>query len=987
MYCWGEAKLQELNILAKKDMCHNFDAVGLQKAVLTKAIRHLSIGDEVTAILWENGFASVAIRKQNGSRWKKISLTRNGNIVAVCVGATHAILLTKKGALLHWSSSDVSSVPKCLANVQNRQVVQIACGDNHSVALIKDGQVFTWGQNSNGQLGLGKGEPSTMSPQPLKSLAGIPLSQISAGGDHTFALSLSGAVFGWGKNSAGQLGLGDLSDRPEPVDVSCLSLKKTIFISCGVEHTAILVKDGVVFTCGSGRYGQLGHNSFRDELRPRLVAELWGSKVSQIACGRYHTLALVESQGTIYAFGCGEQGQLGSGQTDNQAVPLPVDIPQEQNSEGAIKRIFAGANQSFALKKSGEDWVASHPNFDQIKMTWELNFEIADRWISSNSKSWTMTKRNITKILSSVSCVNGSFLEKSSDKHYSTSEYQCGLDLSMARQFFEKLSQSEKVLKEVESVVQQHLLPSLSPSPAGVEGLRVYLILPELLRVLLKQHRGTDLTVLLAEAILRLHPDSLRILERYWSRIGYSFFRTVVKNFHSVSKNSSQSSKKVAEMLQKLYAVNSLRHSRLNDSHFHIKEINNFLFELELMARQEYFNIFFWGESSKFYTEVIQYLTAFPCIFDMEAKQKVFQLNVTSNSVQDRLTGIIPQTNHNTLRVQRQTLLKDTFEYLQRNIHDFHMPLKVKFVEENGIDDGGISQEFFRLLSKALISEDCNLLLEIFEESELVWFMSDECKSVDVYMDIGTIFGMALYNQCLVNIPFPSALFKKLLGERPTLRDLEELSPCQARCLKALLDYEDEELELLEQDFRVKGQDLIPNGGEVFVTKGNRKKFVDLYVDFVFNKSMARQFEAFAEGFGRACPEQTWRMFSPDELRMLICGEAKYEWEDLRKVAKYERCESSDLLILNFWRVLFELSKEDQLKFLSFIYGTDRIPIGGLAKRDMRIVRLNMDNPDEYFPLANACYGVLQLPNYSSVDILRDKLTHAINYCDVFGMT
>lgn len=76
-------------------------------------------------------------------------------------------------------------------------------------------------------------------------------------------------------------------------------------------------------------------------------------------------------------------------------------------------------------------------------------------------------------------------------------------------------------------------------------------------------------------------------------------------------------------------------------------------------------------------------------------------------------------------------------------------------------------------------------------------------------------------------------------------------------------------------------------------------------------------------------------------------------------------------------------------KFLisAFVYGTDRLPIGGLAKRYLKIVRLNMNNSDEHFPLANTCYGILQLPNYSSIEILRDKLTHAINYCDVFGMT
>ena len=78
-----------------------------------------------------------------------------------------------------------------------------------SVCVFLDGQLFTWGQNTNGQLGLGKGEPSKLSPYPLKSLAGVPLAQITAGGDHSFALSLSGAVFGWGKNRAGQLGLND----------------------------------------------------------------------------------------------------------------------------------------------------------------------------------------------------------------------------------------------------------------------------------------------------------------------------------------------------------------------------------------------------------------------------------------------------------------------------------------------------------------------------------------------------------------------------------------------------------------------------------------------------------------------------------------------------------------------------------------------------------------------------------------------------------
>uniref|UniRef100_A0A3Q4GW40 Uncharacterized protein n=1 Tax=Neolamprologus brichardi TaxID=32507 RepID=A0A3Q4GW40_NEOBR len=84
---------------------------------------------------------------------------------------------------------------------------------------------------------------------------------------------------------------------------------------------------GAVFTFGSGQHGQLGHNSLRNELRPRLVAELWGAKVTKIACGRNHTLVLTESK-KVYSFGCEDQGQLGHREESNPSVPLPVRLPQ-----------------------------------------------------------------------------------------------------------------------------------------------------------------------------------------------------------------------------------------------------------------------------------------------------------------------------------------------------------------------------------------------------------------------------------------------------------------------------------------------------------------------------------------------------------------------------------------------------------------------------------------------------------------------------------
>lgn len=80
-------------------------------------------------------------------------------------------------------------------------------GNTSYPVFISDGQFFTWGKNSHGQLGLGKEYPSQASPQRVRSLDGIPLAQVAAGGAHSFALSLSGTSFGWGRNNAGQLAL------------------------------------------------------------------------------------------------------------------------------------------------------------------------------------------------------------------------------------------------------------------------------------------------------------------------------------------------------------------------------------------------------------------------------------------------------------------------------------------------------------------------------------------------------------------------------------------------------------------------------------------------------------------------------------------------------------------------------------------------------------------------------------------------------------
>ncbi|XP_053317589.1 probable E3 ubiquitin-protein ligase HERC3 isoform X1 [Spea bombifrons] len=257
------------------------------------------------------------------------------HIIHVACGQSHSLALTNQGQLFSWgagtegqlghSTTDASiPVPRLIKKLSQQKIQQVSCGNHHCLALADDGQLYTWGQNNHGQLGLGSGFGSQSSPQRVKSLEGIPLAQVVAGGYHSFTLSLSGAVFGWGKNSEGQLGLNDEKVRESPCLVKPLRTHKVVYISCGEGHTAILTKTGGLFTFGAGSYGQLGHDSLHNEINPRRVLELMGSEVSQIACGRHHTLAFVPSSGIIYAFGCGELGQLGTGLTCNVNCPTVV---------------------------------------------------------------------------------------------------------------------------------------------------------------------------------------------------------------------------------------------------------------------------------------------------------------------------------------------------------------------------------------------------------------------------------------------------------------------------------------------------------------------------------------------------------------------------------------------------------------------------------------------------------------------------------------
>ncbi|XP_054941776.1 probable E3 ubiquitin-protein ligase HERC3 isoform X2 [Physeter macrocephalus] len=1041
MLCWGYWSLGQPGIGT------NLQGVVTEPQVCgfvsDRSVQEVACGGNHSVFLLEDGevyTCGVNTKGQlgherEGNKPEQIGALADQHIVHVACGESHSLALSDRGQLFSWgagsdgqlglmTTEDSVAVPRLIQKLNQQTILQVSCGNWHCLALAADGQFFTWGKNSHGQLGLGREFPSQASPQRVRSLEGIPLAQVTAGGAHSFALSLSGAVFGWGMNNAGQLGLSDEKDRESPCHVKLLRTQKVVYISCGEEHTAVLTKSGGVFTFGAGSCGQLGHDSMNDEVNPRRVLELMGSEVTQIACGRQHTLAFVPSSGLIYAFGCGARGQLGTGHTCNVKCPSPVkgywaahsgqlSARADRFKYHVVKQIFSGGDQTFVLCSKYE---SSSPAVDfrmmnQAHYTSLINDETIAVWrqkLSEHNNANTIN--GVIQILSSAACWNGSFLEKKIDEHFKTSPKIPGIDLNSTRVLFEKLmnSQHSMILEQILNSFESCLIPQLSSSPPDVEAMRIYLILPEF-PLLQDSKYYITLTIPLAMAILRLDTNPSKVLDNWWSQVCPKYFTKLVNLYKGAVVYLLRGRKTflipvlfsnyitaALKLLEKLYKVN-LKVKHVEYDTFYIPEISG------LVDIQEDYLMWFLHQAGM---DAVT-LCSYPFIFDAQAKTKMLQTDaelqmqvaVNGANLQNvfmllTLEPLLARSPFLVLHVRRSNLVGDALREL--SIHsdiDLKKPLKVIFDGEEAVDAGGVTKEFFLLLLKELLNPIYGMFT-YYQDSSLLWF-SDVCFVEHNWFHlIGITCGLAIYNSTVVDLRFPLALYKKLLNVKPGLEDLKELSPTEGRSLQELLDYPGEDIEetfclnftICRESYGVIEQKkLIPGGDKVAVCKENRREFVDAYVNYVFHISVHEWYAAFSSGFLKVCGGKVLELFQPSELRAMMVGNSSYNWEELEETAVYKGDYSAaHPTVKLFWETFHEFPLEKKKKFLLFLTGSDRIPIYGMAS--LQIVIQSTASGEEYLPVAHTCYNLLDLPKYSSKEVLCARLTQALDNYEGFSL-
>jgi alpha-tubulin suppressor-like RCC1 family protein len=229
----------------------------------------------------------------------------------------------------------------------------VAAGFNFGVALINNGSIRTWGNDDRGELG--NGLPETDSSTPVDpGLANV--RAIAAGHGQAYAQLADGTIWAWGFNGSGQLGNDSTTQSPSPVQVS--GINTAIDVAAGGSHGLALLSDGTVRAWGAGTSGQLGDAASQSRDTPVTVSGLSG--VAMLAAGSSHSLALL-SDGTLRAWGSNGDGQLGLG-TVGGAPNVPVPVPGLDD----VAAIGSGATTSYALKEDGTLWAWGHNDEGQL---------------------------------------------------------------------------------------------------------------------------------------------------------------------------------------------------------------------------------------------------------------------------------------------------------------------------------------------------------------------------------------------------------------------------------------------------------------------------------------------------------------------------------------------------------------------------------------------------------------------------------------------
>ncbi|GAQ89192.1 Putative ubiquitin-protein ligase [Klebsormidium nitens] len=980
---------------------------------------------------------------------KIVKGTRELRFVRVACGAAHTLALTGSGEVYSFGQGQLGALghgdletkptPTLVDSLWGLAIVQVAAGENHSAALTVDGQIFTWGRNKYGQLGHSDGG-TICRPTRLNGLSNEGVVHVACGGDHTLAITRKGELYTWGRGRWGQCGHGTTDDTFSPTLVTGLPKGvRVAHASAGTRHTLAVLEKGDVYGWGDGELCQLGPGVSGVQTTPvKLQGLPQDKRLLFLVAGGDHNIAVfsqsqqpdktvdlevvleeVAERSERPHDGAEPMDTSEHPTTDAQPEPTPSTEstrpaesapPSEPSSEPAAAR-SSSSDDRFAVAPFEQPRPLEHHGAGLRPITMPPLLQMLEADIKPG-REMSILGNAIEDFFSS-----GGFLEFGFREHgppqpeASTSGRDSEtppVDVEAIKRVYDrilKLYDTEMIQRLGNSTVR--LLDGLAAHAATVPSERWAKIPLILMQSPLLGMKGlgdlsSRLFGLIAQLPHEVHFAYVRWFRTYPKDIFAGRFVRSAKNYIDTKQNMIAASEPPADdiaaavmVLRLLYKANTLggRPEILPYADFHSITVSQ-----KAALREEYRR---WRQVEGAPVSRTKRLVSYcqvPWLLTPEAKSEVLQGEANLQKTRELHNWQLGQIFGGNsapfliLQVRRSHIVPDALAQLGHHTFDLKKPLKVVFVGEEAIDEGGVTKEFFQLVVRELFDVRFGMFT-YDDESREFWFSQTSMESESEFHLVGIILGLAIYNSVILDVHLPLVVYKKLLGGKPTLEDLKDARPAVGRSLQKLLDFEGDVESAFGLDFQVSYEnfgaevihDLITNGGQTPVTNANRQQYVELYVKYVLEESIQTQFDAFRRGFLQVCGGPALSLFRHEELELLVCGLPHFDFDALSKEARYEAGFTKDSPVIKwFWELVKAMSLDEKKKLLFFTTGSSRAPIGGLS--ELRFVVQRMGPDTDRLPTAHTCFNVLLLPEYATKEKLADRLHLAIKNAEGFGL-
>lgn len=375
-----------------------------------------------------------------------------------------------------------------------------------------------------------------------------------------------------------------------------------------------------------------------------------------------------------------------------------------------------------------------------------------------------------------------------------------------------------------------------------------------------------------------------------------------------------------------------------------------------------------------------------PKVLDFDNKRYYFTVKLRSDA---------PDRPKLSISVRRDQVFLDSYRalFFKSNEDIKKSKLEITFKGESGVDAGGLTREWYQVLSRQMFNPDYALFLPV--ESDRTTFRPNRTSGINpehlsFFKFVGMVIGKAICDQCFLDCHFSREVYKNILGRPVSLKDMESLDLDYYKSLIWIL--ENDITDIIEETFSLETDDygerkvveLIPGGSQIQVTEENKQEYVKKIVEYKLHLSVKEQMDNFLQGFYALIPRELISIFDEQELELLISGLPDLDVDDWRNNTNYVNYTANCKQINYFWRAVRSFDAEERAKLLQFVTGTSKVPLNGFKELTgvSGICKFSIHRdycPTDRLPSSHTCFNQLNLPSYTSYDTLRGSLLLAIN--------